>query len=309
MDKKIKSPYQIMQLKEESQRLAMMAKMTADLLRVHETFIDKLDEVNKVIYKKIGPQGPKPSKQELAKIIYEVLVENKDILFPTVEDIQEAVKPIIPVVPTAINGETPSDERLLDLITPLIPKVEEPKKPVAGFDYFTEKDQKVFLDKILQKVFDRIDSREKKEVDTDALTDSVLEKIQNLPGKKLSAKHIDGLEQTMSAFFNQLVARGGYLHGGGVPSLTAGSNITLTPKSDGGYIISSSGGGGSFAIIPVAGTIDDTNKIFTSVTEPTVLVIRGLTYQPTGGDYTWSWSAGTITLNEAIGTGGSIFGL
>lgn len=61
--------------------------------------------------------------------------------------------------------------------------------------------------------------------------------------------------------------------------------------------------------IPVSGTINDSNVTFTSATEPTVLCINGPIYQKTGGAYTWTWVAGTITLNQPVGTGGSIFGL
>lgn len=68
-------------------------------------------------------------------------------------------------------------------------------------------------------------------------------------------------------------------------------------------------GASGIPIIPVSGTIDDSNVTFASVTEPTVLCINGPIYQQTGGAYTWTWVLGTITLNQAVGTGGSIFGL
>lgn len=55
---------------------------------------------------------------------------------------------------------------------------------------------------------------------------SVVEKIMSLPeGKfKLTSKHIDGLEQTLTAFQNQLGR--GYLHGGG-DTVIAGTNVTI----------------------------------------------------------------------------------
>lgn len=83
---------------------------------------------------------------------------------------------------------------------------------------------------------------------------SVIEKIMALPdGKfKLKSSQIDGLEQTMSAFRNQLGR--GYLHGGGISNITglikAGTNVTITgsgTKTD-PYIINSSGSGTSLTL-------------------------------------------------------------
>ncbi len=65
----------------------------------------------------------------------------------------------------------------------------------------------------------------------------------------------------------------------------------------------------SISVITVTGTIDDSNKTFTAVTQPTLLNINGGFYNTTGGTYTWSYLAGVITLNFAVGTGGSIFGI
>lgn len=65
----------------------------------------------------------------------------------------------------------------------------------------------------------------------------------------------------------------------------------------------------ALAIIPIAGAIDDSNKTFTYTTLPTLLNINGAFYQPTGGSYTWTALAGTITLNAAVGVNGQIFGI
>lgn len=62
-------------------------------------------------------------------------------------------------------------------------------------------------------------------------------------------------------------------------------------------------------IIPVSGTINDSNVTFTSYKEPNYLIINGAAYQKTGGAITWSWVSGTITLSNAVGTNGSIWGI
>ena len=67
--------------------------------------------------------------------------------------------------------------------------------------------------------------------------------------------------------------------------------------------------GGGITIVPITGTINDTNVTFTSTSEPTLLNINGAFYQTTGGVITWTYVAGTITLSSPVGTGGSIYGI
>lgn len=72
------------------------------------------------------------------------------------------------------------------------------------------------------------------------------------------------------------------------------------------------GTGGALTIInKTAGTIDDSNMVFTFPALPKVLVINGSEVLPTGGSITWTWNAGTLqaTLSSPVGTGGSIFGM
>lgn len=65
--------------------------------------------------------------------------------------------------------------------------------------------------------------------------------------------------------------------------------------------------GGGLTEVAVTGTIDDSNDTFTCTTEPTYVVINGVWYKDTGGVYTWSWSANTLTLSGPIGTGSVIW--
>lgn len=99
--------------------------------------------------------------------------------------------------------------------------------------------------------------------------------------KKLKIDHIDGLQQTLSAFSNQLSR--GYLHGAGVPSLSAGTNITLTPKGDGGYTVSASGGGGGVTFETPTGTVDGSNTAFTVLNTPAYIIVDGVTYFENNG--------------------------
>lgn len=66
---------------------------------------------------------------------------------------------------------------------------------------------------------------------------------------------------------------------------------------------------GTYNILPATGLVNDSNTMFTFTSEPTEVVINGTSYISTGGAYTWTWDGvSTITLNNPVGTGGSIYG-
>lgn len=153
-------------------------------------------------------------------------------------------------------------------------------------------------------------------VDTGKLLDQLFEEIQS--GKrKLNVAHIDGLD-TKFAEVRNAAAMGrleGKVYGkdtwarGGGDTVVAGTNVTFGKDANGNKVINATGGSGGFSIITVTGAIDDSNVTFTALTEPTLLNINGAFYKKTGGSYTWTYVTGTITLNVAVGTGGSIFGI
>lgn len=91
---------------------------------------------------------------------------------------------------------------------------------------------------------------------------------------------------------------------GGGDTVAAGSGVSIS-QSGGVKTISTS----SLAVITITGTVNDSNKTFTAASQPTLLNINGAFYQQTGGAYTWTYVAGTITLSQPIGTGGQIFGI
>lgn len=130
----------------------------------------------------------------------------------------------------------------------------------------------------------------------------LLEKLD----KKLNIKHIDGLEQTLHALQTQ--TKGGYLHGGGVPSLQAGTGILLTKTSDGGYSISYTGGGGGYTLLDATGDIDDVNTDYTFISKPIFIIQNSVWYRENKG---WTWNAGTLTATMSVPTqtGSDIYGL
>lgn len=152
-------------------------------------------------------------------------------------------------------------------------------------------------------------------VDVNQLLDQLFEEIQS--GKrKLNVGHIDGLDTKFAEVRNAAAMGGleGKIYGkdtwarGGGDTVVPGTNVTFGKDSNGNKIINANPSGG-FSIITVTGIVDDSNVTFGAATQPTLLNINGAFYQKTGGAYTWSYSGTTITLNQPVGTGGSIFGI
>lgn len=88
----------------------------------------------------------------------------------------------------------------------------------------------------------------------------------------------------------------------GVHYSLSGLDITLNnPVGSGGFIRSAYGGG--ISVETPTGTVDDSNVTFTVSNEPKYIVVNGAQYFSGTG---YSYSGGTITLNNPVGTGGFI---
>lgn len=171
-------------------------------------------------------------------------------------------------------------------------------------------DKKVLIKSVLQALPEDKPSlkiiQEKFETDPMSVIDKILELAKK--GKfKLKTEHIDGLDQTISAFSNQLGR--GYLHGGG-DSLKAGSGITLTANADGTKTIVSTGGGTFTGDIDI--TLYDTGDQihYTLPSIPianTFNLYRGGAKQTTiASDYTLVGTALTLTI--ALESSNSLIG-
>lgn len=133
----------------------------------------------------------------------------------------------------------------------------------------------------------------------------IIVELKKLPaGERLSLDDLDNTEAKIRKFWERYPK--GMLHGGG-DSVAAGSGVTITTNAAGQKVISAAGAG--LSIIAVSGTIDDSNMNFTATKEPTLLNINGSFYTQVGGNITWTYSGGNITLSSPVGTNGSIFGI
>lgn len=165
------------------------------------------------------------------------------------------------------------------------PKGDKGDKPVAGIDYPFPKDGKTPVAGIDFPI-------PKDGVSPVLDLDELIDKLKK--SKRLTFKDIDGLEQTIRAFSHQLSSKG-YLHGGGVPSLSAGSGITLTAKSDGGFTVSATGA--TIASETPVGAVDGSNVSFTVSNTP-LFIIADSQFRVSGQGYTYV--APTVTMDALI---------
>lgn len=149
----------------------------------------------------------------------------------------------------------------------------------------------------------------------DADPESIMQKMIEMLGNgeiKIPIKTVEGLDNKFTEVHSRIpveverYGRNTWKRGGG-DTVKAGTNVTIATDGNGQKVISATVAG--LVPITVTGTINDSNKSFTAATQPTLLNINGAFYLKTGGAYTWSYSGTTITLNQPVGTGGSIFGI
>ncbi len=229
----------------------------------------------------------------------ETHINNLQDASETLKTTQQAV---LDHVQTILKGEpgTPADEQAIErrLTAKIPPAVDTGRLSQQILSQVPKIDEKALVNRIIQALPKNKASlkiiRESFEVDPL----SVIEKIMALPeGKfKLTTKHIDGLEQTMSAFRSQLGR--GYLHGGGTTLGPAGTGIILSNNPNGTVTISSTGGG--IGLLTVTGTVNGINQIFTVISKPSVVVSDGisLTEKDNNSNAQWSYSGTTLTLVE-----------
>lgn len=183
-----------------------------------------------------------------------------DAVEQKLEEVDQAIEEIKKIEP--LPGKDADEEAIIEKVLERIPAPEKGKEadPV---------DQKEIIDAVLSKIVIPTPIDEKKlikkilaslpekegtlkiireTIETDPM--AIIDKILALPSDKfkLKSENIDGLEQTISAFKNQLGARG-YVHGGGISDITGliqqGTNVTITGSGTKGspYVINASGSG------------------------------------------------------------------
>ena len=244
-----------------------LAQAMAELMKIHQTFIAKHEELVRMVNAplKQGPPGPQGAK-------------------PTADEVRQHVKSLL-------SGIT--EPYLRSLIMPLIPQIKEASPGTAGKDaVITQKHIEMAATLASKKI-----KMPKLNPEIDPL--KIIDIILNLPeGKRLTTKHIDGLEQTIEAIKNQ--TKHGYLHGGG-DTVKAGTNITITTNADGTKTITSTGASGTWYEETLART-DGTN--YTLAHTPTSIAFIFLNGQKIiggGVDYTRT-GASVVMTSQTLST-------
>ena len=177
----------------------------------------------------------------------------------------------------------------------------------------------------LSDVFKRIDELKSKLL-LELTGGEIKEKLEGLEEEnRLDKKAIKGISE-LEEKVRQIEIRPSGIRGGargvhlyidgvkqgqaGTVNLIAGTNVSLTHNyAHGRNDVTISASSGSFAVIAVTGTVNDTNTVFASATEPTLVLINGIAYRATGGAITWTWVATVLTLSQPVGSGGDIYAI
>lgn len=205
------------------------------------------------------------------------------------------------------NGETPSDEKIISLIKPLIPEVKDGKTPTAeelvrlmkplipvpknGEDGISP-DPEILASEAakiaIAELFPSIPTVEEIQNKLPILGERIRDALELLSEEeKLKMSAIENLDATLKTLQNR---------------------TQLLNQIQGGLqrqIDALSIGGSGLTKETPTGTINDANLTFTVAHEPFFINVNGLIYQVGDGLYA-SYAGGTITLNSPVGTGGFI---
>ncbi len=236
MNKKIKGYVAKKQDPEEINLPGMMGALGI----VAKNVIDTKNELVEKVTEKIEDVEDRVSKIE------KDFENNSTVLDETVEMMRESMDQMTEYVNTLESGKDGIDadeEKIAEMVASKFPKFDEIEKRIVA-----QIPKPIDIKALSKQVISSIPQSKaslkviRETLEMDPM--SILDKINSLPeGKfKLKTTHIDGLDQTISAFKNQMKPGVGYLHGGG-DTVTAGSNITITTNAAGQKVISSTGGG------------------------------------------------------------------
>ena len=195
------------------------------------------------------PETPLAQKAELDELKDE-LSQFKVELESKIEESKEETQELITKVADSVeNLKIPEELDTDELSESILAKVPVPEPlDLKGLEesILSKIPKEVDEDKLVKKVLKAIPEnkaslkiiQEKFEIDPMSVIDKILKMGKKF---KLKPENIEGLDQTISTFKNQLKPGVGYLHGGG-DTVTAGDNITLVRTSDGKTQINATGG-------------------------------------------------------------------
>lgn len=250
----------------ELQRVVTLARLSADIIKIHKEFNEKVDKFEREIANKVGPRGPQGIPGRPGDN-----TPRKGIDYFTPGEIREIVNLVQSQIREAEDGERGDDG----------------ETPVRGIDYWTEADRLGIIQDVLTRIRQPKDGK-----DAVITTQLILDAIDTLPEEKkpLTRAEMEGFKQTISVLSHQIGMRGG-----GGDTVVAGSGVTITNNSSGNKVISATSGGVSFETPP-----ETSGTTFTVVNTPIYIIVTGVVYFEGLG---YSYLPGTITLDFDLSDG------
>lgn len=246
----------------ELQREITLAKLASDLIRIHQQFNAKVDQLDNIIKNKVGPKGPKGDRGEKGDN-----TPRKGIDYFTPGEIRDIAQAIRAQVREPKDGADGKDGTT----------------PVLGADYWTEQDKLAIVQAVLTRIRTPKDGK-----DAVVTTELILKALEELPDdrKPLTKAEFEGIKQTMSSLSHAVgMRRGG-------DTVVAGTGVTITQNSTGNKVISASAGGVNFET-----PAETSGTSFTVTHEPLYIIVNGVTYFEGLG---YSYAGGTITLDFSL---------
>lgn len=240
-----------------------------------------------------------------------LIEQTKDEAIQAVRDIKQGEKgdkgdPGEPAIPLDQDEVVQEVLSRIEFPEPQIIDTEELKREILSeIPEIVPIDEAKLLSRFLKNIPNKKGSlkiiQERVEIDPMSVIDEILKLGQE--GKfKLPSSNIDGLEQTISAFHNQ-IGRRGYLHGGGISDITGliqpGTGVTITGLGTKAspYVINSTGGGS--ITLQTNGT-DNSSQILLNLTGSGKTTVTN-----TGGGNVVIATADSITIGTTAISGGA----
>jgi len=253
-----------------------------------------LSEIDELV--KQTPQAIVEKRTKEVDAILKKLKDNppQDGKTPTTAELIRLIAPLIPKAVPGKEGKTPTKKELLALIEPLIPDMPiavkgDPGKPgKPGQSGRIPKHE-------WRGTFIRFEQ-----------PDGEMGEWVNLQGSPAESIEYGGPGMGGPVVSPFVTVRKGNQRFEGVAEIVFADNLTVTKTNNGVSVSGEDGGGGSGGGIDFetpTGTVDDSNTTFTVANEPLYIVVNGAQMFAGAG---YSYAGGTITLDNAIGTGGFI---
>ncbi len=223
---------------------------------------EMMESLTEIVFNKLLPliskpkDGKTPTKEDILSMIEKIMPTNNDLL--------KLITPLIPKVKDGIDGKTPTAIELRNLILPLIPKVKDGENGKTP--------SKIELETIIRPL--------------------ILSYMEGMSKEapQLTYDQIKGVAEPIIRQMMTETRKGWFGGGGGGDNVRAGSGVTITTNAIGAKVISASGGG---TVETPTGTVNGSNVTFTVTATPKWIVADGITYYDGAG---YSISGTTITM-------------